>query len=200
MTRHRSPEERRVQILQAARDCFAERGYAVTRVEEISKAAGLSKGGLYVHFASKEAIFEALHDDEVERAREALALIRAMQLPAREKLGALAAGMVARYASSEQHRRFLLVLGEVGLSTPSVQSKVRETHAMFVAAIAEMVEEGITSGEFRKVDAGHAALLLKVFSDGMESAIALGYEMDTTAFLQGAVDILLHGLASGQRP
>lgn len=199
MTRHRSPEERRVQILQAARDCFAERGYAVTRVEEIAKAAGLSKGGLYVHFASKEAIFEALHDDEVERAREALALIRAMQLPAREKLGALAAGMVARYASSEQHRRFLLVLGEVGLSTPSVQSKVRATHAMFVSAISEMVEEGITSGEFRKVDATHAALLLKVFSDGMESAIALGYEMDTTAFLQGAVDILLHGLSSGRR-
>lgn len=195
MTRHRTPEERRAQILQAARDCFAERGYAVTRVEEIAKAAGLSKGGLYVHFASKEAIFEALHDDEVERAREALALIRAMQLPALERLGALAAGMVARYASSEQHRRFLLVLGEVGLSTPSVQAKVRATHAMFVAAIAEMVAEGVASGEFRQVDAGHAALLLKVFSDGMESAIALGYEMDTAGFLQGAVDILLHGLA-----
>lgn len=195
MTRHRTPEERRAQILQAARDCFAERGYAVTRVEEIAKAAGLSKGGLYVHFASKEAIFEALHDDEVERAREALALIRAMQLPALERLGALAAGMVARYAASEQHRRFLLVLGEVGLSTPSVQAKVRATHAMFVAAIAEMVEEGMASGEFRRVDAGHAALLLKVLSDGMESAIALGYEMDTAGFLQGAVDILLHGLA-----
>lgn len=196
MTRHRSPQERRAQILQAARDCFAERGYAVTRVEEIAKAAGLSKGGLYVHFVSKEAIFDALHDDEVERAGEALALIRAMPLPAREKLGALAAGIVTRYVSSEQHRRFLLVLGEVGLSTPSVQAKVRATHAMFVAAIAEMVEEGIASGEFRPVDARHAALLLKVLSDGIEGAIALGYEMDTAGFLQEAVDILLHGLES----
>ena len=42
MTRHRSPQERRAQILQAARDCFAERGYAVTRVEEIAKAAGFA--------------------------------------------------------------------------------------------------------------------------------------------------------------
>jgi len=196
MTRHLSPQERRTQILQAARDCFAERGYAVTRVEEIAKAAGLSKGGLYVHFASKEAIFDALHDEEVARAGEALAVIRALPLPAREKLGALAAGIVARYVSSEQHRRFLLVLGEVGLSTPSVQAKVRATHGMFVAAITEMVEEGVASGEFRPVDPRHAALLLKVLSDGIEGAIALGYEMDTAAFLQEAVDILLHGLAS----
>ena len=196
MTRHLSPQERRTQILQAARDCFAERGYAVTRVEEIAKAAGLSKGGLYVHFASKEAIFDALHDEEVARAGEALALIRALPLPAREKLGALAAGIVARYVSSEQHRRFLLVLGEVGLSTPSVQAKVLATHGMFVAAITEMVEEGVASGEFRPVDPRHAALLLKVLSDGIEGAIALGYEMDTAAFLQEAVDILLHGLAS----
>ena len=195
MTRHLSPQERRTQILQAARDCFAERGYAVTRVEEIAKAAGLSKGGLYVHFASKEAIFDALHDEEVARAGEALAVIRALPLPAREKLGALAAGIVARYVSSEQHRRFLLVLGEVGLSTPSVQAKVRATHGMFVAAITEMVEEGVASGEFRRVDPRHAALLLKVLSDGIEGAIALGYEMDTAAFLQEAVDILLHGLA-----
>ena len=196
MTRHLSPQERRTQILQAARDCFAERGYAVTRVEEIAKAAGLSKGGLYVHFASKEAIFDALHDEEVARAGEALAVIRALPLPAREKLGALAAGIVARYVSSEQHRRFLLVLGEVGLSTPSVQAKVLATHGMFVAAITEMVEEGIASGEFRPVDPRYAALLLKVLSDGIEGAIALGYEMDTAAFLQEAVDILLHGLAS----
>ena len=196
MTRHLSPQERRTQILQAARDCFAERGYAVTRVEEIAKAAGLSKGGLYVHFASKEAIFDALHDEEVARAGEALAVIRALPLPAREKLGALAAGIVARYVSSEQHRRFLLVLGEVGLSTPSVQAKVLATHGMFVAAITEMVEEGIASEEFRPVDPRHAALLLKVLSDGIEGAIALGYEMETAAFLQEAVDILLHGLAS----
>ena len=195
MTRHLSPQERRTQILQAARDCFAERGYAVTRVEEIAKAAGLSKGGLYVHFASKEAIFDALHDEEVARAGEALAVIRALPLPAREKLGALAAGIVARYVSSEQHRRFLLVLGEVGLSTPSVQAKVRATHGMFVAAITEMVEEGVASGEFRRVDPRHAALLLKVLSDGIEGAIALGYEMDTADFLQEAVDILLNGLA-----
>ena len=187
MTRHRSPQERRAQILQAARDCFAERGYAVTRVEEIAKAAGLSKGGLYVHFVSKEAIFDALHDEEVARAGEALAVIRALPLPAREKLGALAAGIVTRYVSSEQHRRFLLVLG--------VETKVRATHAMFVAAIKEIIEEGVASGDFRPVDPHRAALLLKVLSDGIEGAIALGYEMDTADFLQEAVDILLNGLA-----
>lgn len=59
--RRRLPPEIRIgQVLDAALQVFGERGYAAARIDDIAKYAGLSKGGVYAHFESKEAIFEAL--------------------------------------------------------------------------------------------------------------------------------------------
>ncbi|OZI43585.1 TetR family transcriptional regulator [Bordetella genomosp. 5] len=59
--RRRLPPALRIhQILDAALVQFAEGGYAETRMDDIARRAGLSKGGLYAHFRSKERVFEAL--------------------------------------------------------------------------------------------------------------------------------------------
>jgi AcrR family transcriptional regulator len=55
-----SPDERIPQILDAALQEFSAKGYIATRMDDIAARAGLSKGGLYAHFASKEMVFEAL--------------------------------------------------------------------------------------------------------------------------------------------
>nr|WP_316640073.1 helix-turn-helix domain-containing protein [uncultured Roseateles sp.] len=54
------PDVRMQQILDAALVEFAERGFTATRMDDIARRSGLSKGGLYAHFASKDEIFEAL--------------------------------------------------------------------------------------------------------------------------------------------
>ncbi|HMN21150.1 MAG TPA: TetR/AcrR family transcriptional regulator [Ottowia sp.] len=54
------PQERSSQILDAALQEFAARGFAATRIDDIARRGGLSKGGVYAHFDSKEAIFQAL--------------------------------------------------------------------------------------------------------------------------------------------
>lgn len=54
------PEVRALQILDAALVEFSERGFAATRMEDIARRCGLSKGGLYAHFAGKDEVFEAL--------------------------------------------------------------------------------------------------------------------------------------------
>lgn len=54
------PDVRISQILDAALVVFSEHGFAAARMEDIGQRCGLSKGGLYAHFASKEAVFEAL--------------------------------------------------------------------------------------------------------------------------------------------
>lgn len=58
--RRLSPAVRMQQILDAALVEFCERGYVDTRMDDIARRAGLSKGGLYAHFDSKDAVFEAL--------------------------------------------------------------------------------------------------------------------------------------------
>lgn len=54
------PDIRSQQILDAALVEFSQHGFTATRIEDIAQGAGLSKGGIYAHFASKEDIFEAL--------------------------------------------------------------------------------------------------------------------------------------------
>ena len=45
-------------ILRAASDLFGRQGYAATSVDEIAAAAGVAKGAVYHHFASKKRLFE----------------------------------------------------------------------------------------------------------------------------------------------
>ena len=62
-----TPQERVPLILDAAMHEFARRGFAGTRMDDIAARCGLSKGGLYAHFKSKDAIFEALLDRTLQR-------------------------------------------------------------------------------------------------------------------------------------
>lgn len=54
------PEQRRAEILHAAFACFAERGFAMTRMEDVASRAGIAKGTVYLHFPDKEALFISL--------------------------------------------------------------------------------------------------------------------------------------------
>ena len=55
-----SPQARIPLILDAALAEFSAQGYRATRIDDIATRAGLSKGGFYAHFASKEALFIAV--------------------------------------------------------------------------------------------------------------------------------------------
>jgi len=56
----RRAEARPDEVLDAALALFMEKGFAATRVEDIAKRAGLSKGSVYLYFDSKEAVMEGL--------------------------------------------------------------------------------------------------------------------------------------------
>ena len=55
-------EIRRSEIIDVATELFATRGYSSTTMNDILEAAGITKGGLYHHFASKDEVFAACVD------------------------------------------------------------------------------------------------------------------------------------------
>lgn len=59
--------ERAERILDAAARLIAHYGYDKTTVSDIAQEAGVSKGAIYLHWDSKEALFEALFEREVWR-------------------------------------------------------------------------------------------------------------------------------------
>ncbi|KQV62456.1 MULTISPECIES: TetR/AcrR family transcriptional regulator [unclassified Caulobacter] len=56
----RRSEARPGEIVQAALEVFAERGFAAAKLDEIAAKAGISKGALYLYFETKEDIFRAV--------------------------------------------------------------------------------------------------------------------------------------------
>jgi AcrR family transcriptional regulator len=59
--------ERRQQILNAARDVFAKRGYHAAKIEDIVAAASIARGTFYLYFEDKRAIFEEIVDRTIAR-------------------------------------------------------------------------------------------------------------------------------------
>lgn len=71
-------KEREERILDAAAELFVHYGYDKTTVSDIARQAGVSKGAIYLHFKSKDELFEALLLRELRAYHERwLALIAA---------------------------------------------------------------------------------------------------------------------------
>jgi len=69
----RQPEATRAALVAAARELFAERGYAGVGTEEIVHRAGVTRGALYHHFADKEDLLRAVLHDLARELAEASA-------------------------------------------------------------------------------------------------------------------------------
>ncbi|MEJ1972949.1 MAG: helix-turn-helix domain-containing protein [Lacunisphaera sp.] len=61
-------EPRRTALLEAALGVFARFGYRKTSMDEVARAAQISRQGLYLHFANKEELFRATVQQAVEDA------------------------------------------------------------------------------------------------------------------------------------
>jgi AcrR family transcriptional regulator len=194
MTKHLPQDERRQQILDAARHCFIQNGYAKTRMDDIARAASLSKGGVYFHFDAKRDIFDALLEQQVESTMQRLALVEQTNAPLTEKLAAFGAELTEHLGGDEDHRKFITVIAEMGLRDPAVLALLAEQHERYLGLLERWVQEAVDQGEIRDVDVRGTAQLLKALVDGIEQEAALGYRLDLPRTLLVAIDVLRMGL------
>lgn len=82
-------EATRAALIAAARELFAQRGYAGVGTEEMAQRARVTRGALYHHFAGKEELFRAVYE---ELERELMERIAAEAVSARDPFEALGAG------------------------------------------------------------------------------------------------------------
>ncbi len=91
----RRPADRPAEILAAALEVFAARGFQGARLEEVAKRAGVSKGALYLYFETKADLFRAVVTDAVSPNLERVKAIAAADLPL-EQVARMALPMLAR--------------------------------------------------------------------------------------------------------
>lgn len=194
MTRHLPEHARREQILSAARRCFVENGYFPTRVDDIAQAAGLSKGGVYFHFKSKQEVFNSLVDEEFEKSMEFLRTVTAGPEPIAEKMQQVAQHYLTYFGQAPDAPRFFIVMGEMALRDAVLAQKLLEMQTSFIQEVAKLIDQGIQEGMLRAVDSLAVASILKGLIDGVEGLHALNYPMDAGRFLTTGMDLVMQGL------
>src|SRR5262245_2223556 len=183
MTRHLPEQARRDQILQAARSCFVDRGYHPTRMEDIASAAGLSKGGVYFHFQSKQEVFDALVQEEFDSSMQMLKSVTDSNAPVAEKMQILGKFFLESFSSNADAPRFFIVMGEMGLRDEKLAAKLLEMQSAFIDQVAKLIDQGVAEGMLKPVDSRAIAALLKALLDGVEGLQAIRYPFDKTQLL-----------------
>ncbi|MCA9610000.1 MAG: TetR/AcrR family transcriptional regulator [Myxococcales bacterium] len=138
--------ENRRRLVEAAADEFATHGLERANINRISLAAGLAKGTVYNHFASKEALFlEVVHEACVRAAAGGDAV--PADASTRERLEALLRSDVEW---ARAHEPFAKVLVREALrGDPELYPRVIEAAGPYVVRVAQVLEEGVRRGEVR---------------------------------------------------
>jgi AcrR family transcriptional regulator len=139
------------ELLDAALQVFARKGYRTARLDDVAEAAGVTKGAIYHYFDTKEALllgviqhYEAL---AFGRAEEAL---RDDRLPAATRIRSLVRKVFAGRGEDTSHELLTLLVRGVAHEVPRVHDRwLRDGPARLWTLIQELVEEGKARGEFR---------------------------------------------------
>jgi AcrR family transcriptional regulator len=91
----RRPADRPAEILAAALEVFAERGFQAARLEEVAKRAGVSKGALYLYFETKADLFRAVVTDAISPNLDRVKVMTSADVSVEQALR-MGVGMLAR--------------------------------------------------------------------------------------------------------
>jgi AcrR family transcriptional regulator len=185
----------RIQILQSALTCFADKGYHQTAMDDIVTASGLSKGALYWHFKSKQELFIALLEWFFAEFGEEVSHAGQDDMIASEKLRAI---MDVSLASSEQFIPFFKVFLDFWAQTSEDEKVLQIFDGVlqgFWQKIQLIIEEGIATGEFRPVNASQLALSFLGMLDSLFLyKTLLGDNVDMRGSAETAFEVILTGL------
>ncbi|MCB0946914.1 MAG: TetR family transcriptional regulator, partial [Mycobacterium sp.] len=115
MARQARAEATRHKIIDAAVDIFSEVGYASTGLGEIIERAEITKGALYYHFDSREALAAAIIEEATDRVIGAFRDIAQSSTPALENMihgSFVVLGMIAQDKLARIGRQLARALGQ----------------------------------------------------------------------------------------
>jgi TetR/AcrR family fatty acid metabolism transcriptional regulator len=142
-----SKVDKRRQILDAAIRVFAQRGFTQCRVSDIAEEAGVAYGLVYHYFGSKDAVLDTLFLERWDVMVELIGDIDRQQIPARDKLYAIASFIVDSYRHDPDLMKVIIV--EVTRAANSFGQTHLDVIRKAYARIGDIVASGQADGEFR---------------------------------------------------
>ena len=201
--RRRRKDARPAELLEAALALFVEKGFAATRSEEVAKAAGVSKGTLYLYFPSKEELLKAVIQHFLGAEIEAgIKEAAAAEGPTAQVMQQLLVTWWTRIYEGPASGVFKLVITEIRNFPEIGDFWVEHVVAPGEALVSGLLRRGIDRGEFAPVDVAFAThsmlmpmILLCVHKHSFAACgIAKELDVDPVAFMQSHFRLIFTGL------
>jgi len=142
-----TPEERQVQIVEAAAKLFAEKGFDGTSIDDIAEACGVAAGLIYHYFDSKADILKALIERKAFLPRMAEILRTPPKATVEETLTELA---YAIWGMLEERREMVLMMHGEMQRNPEVVKVIGEVIKTGINLLSEYLNAKKVAGELRE--------------------------------------------------
>ena len=200
----RRKDARPGELASAALELFVERGFAATRLDDVAKRAGVSKGTLYLYFDSKDDLFKAvIREGIVSRILEFEDRMRAYQGSSADLIRLLVKTWWQKIGSTKLAGITKLMMSEAGNFPELARFYHDEVIVRGLALFTAAIQRGIDSGEFRPIELEHTphicaapVVMLMLWRNSFDLC---GIEkMDPDVYLATHTDLLVRGLLADQ--
>jgi len=192
-------KSRRQRLLDAALTVFTEQGYAATPIDDIARASDTSKGGVYFHFPSKQALFLALLDESSAALREKVEAAMAREPDPLVRGEAALRAVITSFAEHRLLARLLLV--EAAGAGRDFNRALMDMHEQFAMLIAACLDEAVACGQIAPLDTRFTA---RAWYGAVNHTVLHWLQTGEPADLEGAFpllrDLLLIGVVGRERP
>ncbi len=202
----RRKDARPQELLAAGLDLFVERGFAATRLEDVAKMAGVSKGTLYLYFANKEELFKAVvRENILPTLGAAEELIATFEGSSADLFRKIIQTWWQRVGHTKASGITKLMIAEAG-NFPDVASFYHEEVILRSdALLTRVLARGIDSGEFRISNDVHTIrvlvspiLMLMLWQHSFEAC--QNPPINPVTYIEHFIDLCLHGMLTTPAP
>jgi len=184
---------RRQQILNAAWECFADKGYQETTIRVIAERMNLSTGIIYSYFKGKDDLLEAIHACSIDNKKKVAEKIRQKDT-AREAINELFSQFFKSYPMKDLKKG---VQADIRFWSEAVKRK--NFKKLFISQykymqkiITQSIQEGVKSGEFKsEFDIQCYVSFISALFLGLEVQLALIDKTATVSYFEDIRKILL---------
>lgn len=171
-TAQKTSPDRKQQVIAAAVRVFVAKGIQNTSMNEIIQASGLSKGGVYHYFESKDDLVLGVLDVFLEIQRDALQLALAQEAPTRDRLETIVKAIAnSDYVHTQSHYsdvRMSLDMLTLALDKPVFMTRMQQGYEELMGLLCPIIENGVQQGEFKAdTNVRKVAMTISAIFDGL---------------------------------
>lgn len=190
-------EERKQQILDAAEKVFTHKGLDEARMDDIAEGTGLSKGTLYLYFKSKDDLIIAILERIFQHTFDQLETRMGDELSAGEAIRRFAEEAGRDYTSMLRIMPIAYEFLALAFRNKTVQKALKRYFKLYMEVLVPVIQRGIDSGEFRKVNAQEVAIAAGAIFEGI--VLLWVYDksrVDVEHHIQSSIQLLLEGIVA----